>query len=284
MSEPYAFLPCNGLDKPEGPIARELALRLLAAAGGELVCPVLLARAPTRYAKALTELPLFVIDGCGTRCASHLASDRGLKVERKVQINEVAKTAGVTLEDTLGPGPTGIDLVRALVDDLLAQRPAPAQPTAAGYFSAPVDYATFTHDKFIFRVPKEGYFFNENDCWVRVSGKRARVGISDFMQQSLSGIVFCTPPGLGERIEQFGEAGTVESSKATFEVVSPVSGKVVAINYAAVDAPEVINQDPYESGWIAELELMDFGADRELLLDGKQYLELVKRKAAEFKV
>ena len=285
MSEKYAYLPCNGLDKPVGPLSREVALQMLAATGGELVCPVLLARSQARYAKTLEGLPLFAIDGCATRCASRLAADLGLAVARKVQLSEALKAAKCDIEDSLTPGPRGLAFAQTTASRLLAEPAAAAEVSeGAADFAAAVEYLTLTHDKFIFRVPAEGYFFNENDCWARVSGKRARVGISDFMQQYLSDVIFCNPPSVGAVVEQFGEAGTVESSKASFEVVSPVAGRVVAVNQAVLNAPELVNEDPYERGWIAELELSDFSADRELLLDGAQYLELVKRKAAEFKV
>jgi len=283
VSEKYAYLPCNGLDKPEGPLSREAALLMLEAAGGELVCPVLLARSQARYAKVLGELPLFAVDGCATRCASRLAADHGLAVARKVQIAEALKAVGASVEGSLVPGPQGLAFVRNLVAGLLAAPTPAAQSETTADFAAPVTYLTLTHDKFIFRVPADGYYFNENDCWVRVSGNRARVGISDFMQQYLSDVIFCTPPDLGATIEQFGEVGTVESSKASFEVVSPVAGRVVAVNQGVADAPELVNEDPYERGWIAELELADFAADRELLLDGPQYLEHLKQKTAEFR-
>lgn len=283
MAERYALLPCNGLDKVVGPLAREVALALVAAGRGELVCPVLLQRAPNRYAKVLGQLPLFVIDGCNTRCASRLASDRGLRVDRKVQISEALKGSGSIIEESLTPGPQALAFCQKLVTEMLEGRPAITEPTEVSDFSAAVEYHTFTHDKFLFRVPKNGYYFNENDCWVRVSGRRARVGISDYMQQSLSDITCYTPPFVGDTVEQFGEVGTVESTKAVFEVVSPAGGRIVAVNSEVVDKPEIINEDPYDRGWLAEIELTDFASDQELLLDGDRYLELVKRKAADFR-
>jgi glycine cleavage system H protein len=287
VSGEYAYLPCNGLDKPEGPLAREVALQMLAATGGELVCPVLLGRSQARYAKVLEELPLFAIDGCATRCASRLAADHGLVVARKVQLSEVLKATKSDVEDSPRPGPRGLAFVQATVSRLLAQPGGGAAAEATGEgadFAGTVEYLALTHDKFIFRVPKEGYYFDENDCWARVSGKRARIGISDFMQQTLTDILFCTPAGVGSDVARFGEAGTVESSKATFEVVSPVSGRVVAVNQAVLEAPELVNEDPYERGWIVELELADFAAERELLLDGPQYLEHLRQKAAEYRM
>ena len=74
--------------------------------------------------------------------------------------------------------------------------------------------------------------------------------------------------------------GTVESTKASFEIVSPVSGTVVRINEAVEDMPESINEDPYGS-WIAELELTAWEEDQTLLIDGPAYAADVERKAAE---
>ncbi len=281
MAEKYAFLPCNGLDKAVGPLSREVAMSLVAACGGQLICPVLLHRSPEVYSKLTKELPLFVIDGCATRCASHLAAELGLKVARKVQIAEAVKADGAVIEESLVPGPEALAFCRRLVARLVDEKATPSETGSAAGFSASVDYLTITHDKFVFRVPKEGYYFNENDCWVRVAGGRGRVGISDYMQRYLSDIVFCEPPTLGTEVDQFGEAGVVESNKASFDVLSPVSGKVVAVNMKLKDKPEILNEDPYERGWLAELELKDFAEERKLLLDGAQYLELLKKKVAE---
>ena len=281
MAEKYALLPCNGLDKPGGPLSREVAMSFIAAGGGHLICPVLLHRSPEVYSKPTKERPLFVIDGCATRCASHLAAELGLKVARKLQIAEAVKASGATIEESLVPGPEALAFCRRLVASLLAEKPVPAETGTAADFSGPVDYLPITHDKFVFRVPREGYYFNENDCWVRVAGGRGRVGISDYMQRYLSDIVFCEPPPVGTKIDQFGEAGVVESNKASFDVLSPVSGTVVAANAGLKGKPELLNEDPYERGWLAELELKDFAEERKLLLDDAQYLELLKKKVAE---
>ena len=147
-------------------------------------------------------------------------------------------------------------------------------------FQTATDFAVVVHDKYEFRIPLTGYLFNANDVWVQVAGDRARVGISDYMQQRLTDITYVDPPKVGAAIEQFGECGTVESTKANFEVVSPVSGTVVAVNEAVGDMPESVNEDPYGS-WIAELELTDWDEDRALLVDGAAYAAEVERKAAE---
>ncbi len=147
-------------------------------------------------------------------------------------------------------------------------------------FESPSAFTVVSHDKYEFRIPLTGYLFNANDVWAQVAGSRARVGISDYMQQRLTDITYVDPPAIGTTVEQFDEVGTVESTKATFELVSPVSGTVVMINEAVTEVPESINEDPYGS-WIVELQLTSWDEDQALLIDGPAYAADVERKAAE---
>jgi glycine cleavage system H protein len=278
----HAILSCNGLDKPEGSVAREVAIRGADATGSEIICPVLLNRAPARYRKALSESPLIVIDGCSTRCATKLAARLEAKVERKLLVSDAVKASGQALEPTLSLGPKGLALARSIVEDLLRNLNAP--PVAAGpaaEFETPAEYLVVTHDKFEFRIPVVDYLFNENDVWVRVSDGAARVGISDYMQQKLTDINYFDAPRLDATVEQFGELGSIESAKAVFEIVSPVGGTVTAVNQAVIDNPGLINEDPYGAGWLVEVKLAAWPQDQELLLDPAAYAETVKRKAAE---
>jgi glycine cleavage system H protein len=284
----YAILPCNGLDKPAGPLARETALWLASRGCGELVCPVLLGNSPDRYARVLGELPLLVVDGCATQCATKLANSLGKKIARKLQVAEELKRSGAKLGKSLTPDQDALDfagvLAASIVEEGEVAGPSSPGETAPVNFAPARNFLEAAHDKFLFKVPADGFFFNENDVWAQVSadGGRARIGISDFAQQQLTDISFVGLPAVGAEIEQFGEAGYVESSKATLELVSPVSGRVVAVNAALSDASETINQDPYGKGWIAELALKDFAADRELLIGGPAYVEIIKKKAEEY--
>jgi glycine cleavage system H protein len=210
----------------------------------------------------------------------------GLKIARKLQVAEEVKRTGATLCKSLLLGQDELTLAGAIaasvVEDVVEQ-PTPARGAQAD-FVPPQDHIEVAHDKFLFKIPATGFFFNENDVWTRVDvgGSRARIGISDFAQQQLTDISFVGLPTVGDEVDQFGDAGYVESAKATLELVSPVSGRVVAVNTALSDAPETINQDAYGDGWVAELELRDFSADRELLIDGPAYAEIIKKKAAEY--
>ena len=277
-----AILSCSGLDKPEGSVAREVAIRAAAATGSEIICPVLLNRAPARYRKALADSSLIVVDGCSTRCATKLAAKAGAKVERKILVSDAVKASGRPLETALSLGTNGLALAREIVDDLVRNRtaPTPAVRTAAD-FETPVEHLVVTHDKYEFRIPVVDYVFNENDVWARLLDGVARVGISDYMQQKLTDINYFDPPKVGDAVEQFGELGSLESAKAVFEIVSPASGTVTAINPAVASNPGLINEDPYGAGWLAEVQLTDWLQDQELLLDAAAYAEIVKHKAAE---
>ena len=283
----YIVLACPGLDKPEGSVAREVALRLAEEAGAEIVCPVSLNRTPARYKKALAQNRVVVVDGCATQCAGRLAATAGVKPAQKMVVSQVAKRLGVVLPPELRLAPEALEFARGIVDEIALtqagasdEAPGDGEPGRAAGFEAASDFAVVVHDKYEFRIPLEGYFFNSNDVWAQVAGNRARIGISDYMQQKLTDITYVGMPKIGAAIAQFDEAATVESTKATFEVLSPVSGTVVATNAAVGDAPESINEDPY-GAWIAELELSGWDEDLSLLSDGPAYAAEVERKAAE---
>jgi len=272
------------LDKPLGSLAREVALCAAEQAECEIVCPVVLHNSPGRYEEWLNELPLAVVDGCGTRCATKLATELGLRISRRMLLPEALKELGETLADDMRLSPAAQELARRLAEQLAADAaPAESAPTEteAVDFPEPTDFIKVTHDKFVFPIPSAAYFFNENDVWVQVVGTRARIGITDYMQQSLTDITFFDPPEVGREVEQFDDLGAVESAKAVFDVISPVGGKVVAVNATLEDTPELINEQPYTGGWLVELELTDFEADRELLLPAEEYAVKVKQKAEE---
>lgn len=273
-------LPCSGLDKEAGSASREISL-LLSERGVPVVCPVLYQRSHKKYEKELGARRLLVIDGCKTGCASKLAVEGGLKIAKKLTVTEAAKTLGVEPGKDPHLGEALRNLLPSLAEELIEAEPdtARADDSTESAFDAAVRYREFIVDKFVFRVPEGGFFFNENDCWARVEGGLARVGVSDYVQQSASDMLFFEPPAIGAELSIFDESGSLETSKTALDIISPVSGKVIAINQAVVDAPELINEDPYERGWAVELELSDLAGDRELLMDSPAYFDYVKQKA-----
>lgn len=288
MSKKYAILTCNGLDKSAGCIAREIALQISEQSESEIICPVLYQVADARYKKIAEENPLLVIDGCQTRCASKLAGDKGLKIANKINIAEYAKNKGIELSESLRLDDTGISLAKTITAEFLKENELGDEikdkKAETIEFPKKIEYSTYQKDKFIFKTPTNGFLFNENDCWAYVMGNIARVGVADYVQHSISDVIFFVPPEEGTEVEQFGELGQLESSKAVFEVISPVSGKIIAVNDELINNPELVNQSPYEKGWIAEIELSDFEEDKEFLLDYDGYFSVLKRKVDEYHV
>jgi glycine cleavage system H protein len=122
-------------------------------------------------------------------------------------------------------------------------------------------------------VPQELRYSREHE-WVRVDGTTARVGITDFAQESLGDVVFVQLPDVGLEIVAGASAAEIESTKSVSDVYVPVSGIVEAINETLVDTPELVNQDPYGAGWILEVTLSD-PAELDGLLDANAYSTLV---------
>lgn len=111
--------------------------------------------------------------------------------------------------------------------------------------------------------------YSKTHEWVKIEGRKALVGISDYAQDSLGAVVFVDLPNVGDEFKKDEVFGAVESVKAASDLMMPVSGKVVKVNEALVDAPELLNEDPYQN-YILEIELTET-PDLSLLLDAKAY-------------
>ena len=115
----------------------------------------------------------------------------------------------------------------------------------------------------------EGLYYSESHEFVRVEGDFGFVGITDYAQNALGNVVYVDMPEVDDEVEAGEEFGAVESVKAASDLISPVSGKVVEINEALEDQPELINQDAFEN-WIIKVELSD-KSDLGNLMDAKAY-------------
>ena len=115
----------------------------------------------------------------------------------------------------------------------------------------------------------EGLYYSESHEYVRVEGDFGFIGITDFAQNALGNVVYVDMPDVDDEVEAGEEFGAVESVKAASDLYSPVSGKVVEVNEALEDQPELINEDAFEN-WIIKVELSD-KADLDKLMDAKAY-------------
>ena len=115
--------------------------------------------------------------------------------------------------------------------------------------------------------------YNKTDEWVKVEGNSALVGISDYAQDQLSDIVFLEYlKNPGDDFKKGDILATIESVKAAADIMAPVSGKVIEVNESIVDAPETLNTDPYEKGWLLKVELADTG-EISSLMDADEYTQ-----------
>jgi glycine cleavage system H protein len=113
--------------------------------------------------------------------------------------------------------------------------------------------------------------------WLKATGNKARVGITDYAQDELGDVVNVELPPVGRVLRQFRPFGVVESVKAVQDLNSPVSGTVAAINENLRDSPELVNQDPYGAGWMIEVDL-EVPAQLDQLMNATDYQLLLKSK------
>jgi len=106
-------------------------------------------------------------------------------------------------------------------------------------------------------IPAELQYTKEHE-WVASTSTdlRIRMGITDYAQGALGDIVYVQMPKVGESVSADKVCGEVESTKSVSEIFAPVTGKVVAVNEELVNAPELINSDPYGAGWLIEIEVL----------------------------
>ncbi|MCA9509517.1 MAG: glycine cleavage system protein GcvH [Myxococcota bacterium] len=125
-----------------------------------------------------------------------------------------------------------------------------------------------------YELPDENFYSSEDE-WVRVEGKRAYVGITDYAQDQLGDIVFVELPTVGTTLQQGDTFGVVESVKAVSDLYAPISGEVVEVNEDLADSPEAINESCYGDGWMIVIEPSDTG-EFDSLMNSADYLQYIK--------
>ena len=122
--------------------------------------------------------------------------------------------------------------------------------------------------------------YTEEDTWARVMpDKTVKIGITAYAQQMLKEIMFVELPEVGDKVTQMDSFGNAESTKAVSPIICPFSGVVKAVNEEVVDDPGVINQSPYDSGWLIIVEPSDLENEKKNLLDSAAYTARMNEKA-----
>jgi glycine cleavage system H protein len=121
--------------------------------------------------------------------------------------------------------------------------------------------------------PDELLYHSEHD-WARIDGDEAVLGVTWYAQDSLGELVHYEPPDVGSTVAKDASYGEVESVKAVSDLISPLSGEVLEVNAQVVDAPELVNDDPYGLGWLIRIRLSS-ASEREQLLSSDEYKKVL---------
>jgi glycine cleavage system H protein len=121
--------------------------------------------------------------------------------------------------------------------------------------------------------PDDLLYHREHD-WARIDGDEAVLGVTWYAVDALGELVHYEPPAEGAKVRQGDSYGEVESVKAVSDLIAPLSGDVLEVNQAVVDAPETVNDDPYGAGWLVRIRLGD-ATERDSLIDADAYRRLL---------
>jgi len=122
---------------------------------------------------------------------------------------------------------------------------------------------------------REDLKYTESHEWLKLKNDIAQVGITDHAQNALTDIVFVELPEVGKNVKKGDELCVVESVKSVSEIYAPISGKVSKVNTKLEDTPEVVNESPYDEGWLVELEIEN-NSEIDSLLDAGSYKKTIQ--------
>ena len=119
--------------------------------------------------------------------------------------------------------------------------------------------------------------YSKEHVWVRVEGNSAVIGITDFAQEELGTVSGVELPDEGDEVEQDDSVGSVEARKTVADIYAPFSGSVVSVNQEVLDNPALLNDDPYDGGWLVEVSLADQD-ELKGLMSADDYADYVENK------
>lgn len=128
-----------------------------------------------------------------------------------------------------------------------------------------------------YEVP-EGLYYSKEFAWIKIEGDKVRMGITDYAQKQLREIVYAELPSAGTEVKQNEPYGTVESVKAVSDLVAAVSGTVEEVNAEAQSKPELLNDDPFDKGWLVVVKPANLQAELPSLMDFSQAVEWHKNQ------
>ena len=123
-----------------------------------------------------------------------------------------------------------------------------------------------------YEVP-EGLYYHKEFGWAHIENGKARIGITDYAQKQLREIVYVELPSAGDNLKQDDPFGTVESVKAVSDLVAPLSGRIEQVNEEVSSKPELLNEDPYEKGWLLVISPTNLDEELKKLMDFNKAVE-----------
>jgi glycine cleavage system H protein len=129
-----------------------------------------------------------------------------------------------------------------------------------------------------YEVP-EGLYYSKEFSWIKIEGEKVRMGVTDYAQKQLREIVYAELPEAGTEVKQNEPYGTVESVKAVSDLVAAVSGTVEEVNSEVQSRPELLNEDPFDRGWLVIVKPSNLQAELPNLMDFNQAVEWHKNQA-----
>ena len=142
------------------------------------------------------------------------------------------------------------------------------------------EFLEMTVDKFTFRVAIDRLYTREG-LWEKKEDALVRIGLSDFVQQRSGDVAFAEIKSVGTMLAFDDEIASIETIKVNISLGSPLAGRILEINPVMETAPETLNLDPYDQGWLALLEPSDWNVDQARLLNARAYLDIIRSEAEQ---
>ncbi|MDR2700449.1 MAG: glycine cleavage system protein GcvH [Nitrososphaerota archaeon] len=127
----------------------------------------------------------------------------------------------------------------------------------------------------------EGLYYSKDFAWIKVENNKVRVGITDYAQKALREIVYTELPDIGTEVKQNESYGVLESVKAVYDLITPISGEIEEVNEEALSHPETLNEDPYGKAWLLVIKPSNLQTELDNIMDFDKAVEWHKTQVKE---
>ena len=286
------IIPCSGIERLTGQLSTPIALELVQM-GKEHTKNIIIEPSFAQISvdkeniqDLLQNKEICILNGCGKKCVSKLCENKELIPDFVFNVPQSIKGKGFSPQGKIGltvdEFKIATETAKEIYLKIYPQISTKTNSSDGNFHFLPnyEQWQKYLQAKFEFRVPnnKSGLYFTWNDAWVYMQDGKAVVGISDYLQQNMSDIVIIDLPEIGSNTEQLESIASIESTKTVIDLLAPFTGKVVQVNTALIEEPDLANRDPYNKGWICVIEPSLFDTELEDLMTPLEYFEHMKEK------